>query len=65
MQSSDRGKGYWLLIVPFVATLWPPFYARTNPVVGGFPFMYWYLLIWTLLVGVLSAIVYRLNHPKH
>lgn len=64
MRSSESTKGYWLLLIPFIATLWPPFYAKTSPSLFGFPFMYWYLMLWTLLVGVLSGVIYRWNHPK-
>ena len=60
--SRPRRQGwYWLLIIPFIATLWPPFYARMDPTVAGFPFLYWYLLVWIVLVGVLSAIVYAIT----
>ena len=48
---------YWLLILPFVATLYPPFYAHNNPVVAGFPFFYWYQLIWVVLAAVVVGIV--------
>jgi hypothetical protein len=48
---------YWLLILPFVATLYPPFYAHRNPVVAGFPFFYWYQLIWVVLAAVVVAVV--------
>ena len=32
-----------LLLLPFLATLAVPLYNRTEPVVLGFPFFYWYL----------------------
>lgn len=51
-----------LLIIPFVAVLWVPFYDRTEPRLLGFPFFYWYQLLWVLLsVGVIG-IVYLLEH---
>lgn len=49
---------YWLLIVPLVATLWPPFYARHDPVLLGFPFFYWYQLLWVVITAVIVWIVY-------
>ncbi|MBV9149488.1 MAG: DUF3311 domain-containing protein [Candidatus Eremiobacteraeota bacterium] len=48
---------YWLLILPFAATLYPPFYARLNPAVAGFPFFYWYQLLWVVLAAVVVGIV--------
>lgn len=64
MQPS-HGRGWiWLLVVPFVATLVPPLYSREYPAVFGFPFFYWYLLVWVILVGILSAIVLRLVERK-
>lgn len=48
---------YWLLILPFIATLYPPFYARANPVVAGFPFFYWYQLVWVVLAALIVGVV--------
>ena len=33
---------YLLLVVPFIAILWIPFYASGDPPLFGFPFFYWY-----------------------
>ena len=33
---------YLLLIVPFIALLWVPFYNRIEPQLFGIPFFYWY-----------------------
>jgi hypothetical protein len=35
-----------LLLVPFVAMLWVPFYNRVEPEIAGIPFFYWYQLLW-------------------
>jgi Protein of unknown function (DUF3311) len=51
-----------LLIIPFVAMLWVPFYNRTEPTLGGFPFFYWYQLLWILLSGLIIGLVYLLEH---
>ncbi len=57
---------YWLLAVPFVATLVPPFYARREPPLFGFPFFYWYLIVWIVLSAVVVWIVYLLTRePGH
>ncbi|PSR33714.1 MAG: hypothetical protein C7B46_08910 [Sulfobacillus benefaciens] len=60
--SNHAGKRwYWLFLIPFVATLWPPFYASYRPTVAGFPFMYWYLILWIFLVALISGIVYWID----
>lgn len=56
-RSMKRRAWYWLLLVPFIATLWPPFYAKSNPVVAGFPFFYWYQLVWVVLAAFVVWIV--------
>jgi uncharacterized membrane protein AbrB (regulator of aidB expression) len=47
-----------LLIVPFVATLWVPFYNSTQPELAGIPFFYWYQLLWVALTALILFIVY-------
>jgi membrane protein implicated in regulation of membrane protease activity len=49
-----------LLAAAIVGTLWVPFYNRATPALGGFPFYYWYQLIWVPIVAVLSAAAYLL-----
>jgi hypothetical protein len=51
-------RRYWLLVIPFVATLWPPFYARATPVLLGFPFFYWYQMVWIVLSAAIVLAVY-------
>jgi len=52
-----RRVWYWLLSLPFVATLYPPFYARRDPVIFNFPFFYWYQLLWVVLAALVVGIV--------
>ena len=47
-----------LLLVPFVAILWVPFYNRADPAIAGIPFFYWYQLLWILLGAVILLPVY-------
>jgi hypothetical protein len=47
-----------LLIVPFVGTLWVPFYDRIEPRLGGVPYFYWYQFLWIGIGALLTAIVY-------
>jgi hypothetical protein len=48
-----------LLLLPFIALLWIPFYNRDLPALFGFPFFYWYQLLWVPLTAVLIWIVFR------
>ncbi|HLZ20647.1 MAG TPA: DUF3311 domain-containing protein [Ktedonobacterales bacterium] len=59
--TGSKGKQAWyiLLIIPFVATLWMPFYApATLPAWNGIPFFYWYMFLWIIISSVLTGIVY-------
>ena len=49
---------YLCLGVPFVGTLWVPFYNAVEPRAGGVPFFYWYQFVWIFVGAVLTAVVY-------
>ena len=49
---------YLLLLVQFVAVLWPSFYNRAEPYWVGMPFFYWYQLLWIPIGAGLTLIVY-------
>jgi hypothetical protein len=51
-----------LLLIPFVAVLWVPFYNSVDPMLYGVPFFYWYQLLWIILSALLIVIVYRAEH---
>jgi len=58
--------GIWIaitvvLVASLVATLWVPFYNHLTPALGGFPFFYWYQLLWVPIVAILSAVAYLLS----
>jgi hypothetical protein len=57
---AGRSKGLWylLLLIPFIATLWVPFYNSLDPEFQGIPFFYWYLFLWIIISSVLTAVVY-------
>lgn len=56
----SRHRGWYaLLLVPFFGLLWPPLYSRTHPQLAGFPFFYWYQILWVVLVALIAAVVYR------
>jgi hypothetical protein len=56
----EKSLGPWalLLLVPFVALLWVPFYNFSEPHLLGFPFFYWYQFIWIPITSLLIYIVY-------
>jgi Na+/melibiose symporter-like transporter len=56
----------WIVIVVMLAgaligTLWVPFYNQLTPALRGFPFFYWYQLMWVPIVAILSSIAYLLS----
>jgi hypothetical protein len=56
-----RGRarwGYLLLLIPFLAVLYPPLYARVRLPLAGVPFFIWYQLLWTLLGAAVTGTVY-------
>jgi Protein of unknown function (DUF3311) len=55
-----RGWSWWylLLVLQFIAVLWPPFYNKLEPVLFGMPFFYWYQLLWIIIGALLTAVVY-------
>jgi len=48
-----------ILVLPFVALLWVPFYNRGAPSVAGFPFFYLWQFAWVALAALLTWIVHR------
>jgi Protein of unknown function (DUF3311) len=48
-----------LLLVPLIGVLIPPIYNHHDPELLGFPFFYWYQLIWVPISVVCTVIVYR------
>lgn len=48
-----------LLLVPYVGLLWVPSYNARTPELWGFPFFYWYQLIWVPITAALTWLVYR------
>ena len=48
-----------LLLIPFFALLAVPLYNVREPELLGFPFFYWYQLMWLPLSALITYIVYR------
>jgi len=51
----------FLLLIPFIVMLWPPFYNFKEPAFIGIPFFYWFQLLWIVITAILMAIVYWLQ----
>ncbi len=62
-----RGRNawaYWLLLIPFIALLWVPFYNAAEPSWESIPYFYWYQFLWILISSVLTAFVYVVTDRK-
>lgn len=53
-----------LLLLPFIGTLWVPFYARLDPRLFGIPFFYWYQIAWIVLGSLLIGAVLLLTQGR-
>lgn len=52
-------RALWLLLlVPYVGLLWVPFYNHLEPRLFGFPFFYWYQLLFVPITSGLIYVVY-------
>jgi hypothetical protein len=48
------------LVSSFVGLLWVPSYSKVKPTLGGFPFFYWYSLLWLLINAAAQILAYQL-----
>ena len=49
-----------LLAAPFVGLLWVSSYSSVEPRLWGFPFFYWYQLLWVFLAAGLTFVAYQI-----
>jgi hypothetical protein len=64
-QPGAEPRRHWLrilFVLPFIAMLWVSSYNRLTPELFGFPFFYWYQLLWVVLSAVLAGIIYKAEH---
>lgn len=47
-----------LVVIAIVLPLWVPMYATATPALWGFPFFYWYQLLWVFIAAGLLGIAY-------
>ena len=52
-------RWYWLLLLPFLALLYPPLYSHLTPRIFGIPFFYWYQAVWLIITAAITTFVYR------
>ena len=54
-----------LLVVPVAALLLVPTYTKARPVLWGFPFFYWYQLMWMFIEAAMVYTAYLIiNHVR-
>ena len=49
-----------LVAAPIVALVWVSSYAKDGPRLGGFPFFFWYQLLWVFLTSGCTYAAYRI-----
>ena len=53
------------LVAPFVALCWVGSYAKVEPTLAGFPFFFWYQLLWVFLTAGLTYLAYLILESRH
>jgi Protein of unknown function (DUF3311) len=48
-----------LLLAPYAGLAWIPLYNKRTPDLLGFPFFYWYQLLWVPITSFVIYMVYR------
>ena len=43
-----------LLAIPVIALMWVSSYAKTGPELGGFPFFFWYQMLWVIITPIFT-----------
>ena len=54
-----------LLLVPVLAVLAVPIFNRVAPTLWGFPFFYWYQMLWVVLCSGTAGLVFLLEGSEH
>ena len=62
-ERSDRSLWNWLLVIPLLATLYPPLYNRMEPLLFDIPFFYWYQLA-AIAIGVTATLIVYLRSRR-
>ena len=51
-----------LILAPIVALMWVGSYSNEDPKLWGFPFFYWYQLLWVFIASGCTYLAYLLVH---
>ena len=62
-QQDKVGAVLLLLLIPYLV-LWVPLYNMVEPTLFGFPFFYWFQLVWIFASMFITALVYFATEPK-
>ncbi|MGP6220546.1 DUF3311 domain-containing protein [Caldiplasma sukawensis] len=55
-----------LLALPYIfMVVGYPIYDRNSPTLGGFPFFYWYQLVWIFVAAALTFSVYMIERSEY
>jgi hypothetical protein len=64
MQTRSHRRAWLLLLaLPYIAMLWVPSFNSVEPSWMGFPFFYWYQLLWVILCSAIVAVVFKMTRP--
>jgi hypothetical protein len=58
-ERSDHSAWNWLLVLPLLATLFPPIYNEIDPRLFDIPFFYWYQLAAIGVSVLVTLLVYN------
>ena len=50
-----------LLLIPIIALMWVPLYARETPKLFDFPFFIWYQFAWVFLCSAMTWTAFKLT----
>jgi membrane protein implicated in regulation of membrane protease activity len=66
LEQDKRPSRWWyaLLLLPFIGLLWVPIYAKDDPELFGFPFFYWYQLVWVPVSVAITYLVYTRTRTR-
>ncbi|MCB8874693.1 DUF3311 domain-containing protein [Acidisoma silvae] len=65
-QPTRRRASFWrvLLILPILAVIAVGCFNSTGPSLWGFPFFYWYQMLWVLLCSAIVGLVFFIEGPS-
>jgi hypothetical protein len=59
IQTKKYSRLLFLLLIPLLLALFPPFYNFTQPELIGVPFFYWFQLFLIVITAIIIAMLYR------